>query len=369
MPDRRETLRLLREADLPLLAGVAALFVMGMAMLWRIAPPSEENSYALRQLMWMAAGLAAMAAAWRVDYVTLARLSRLAWGASLLLLVLILLFGRETAGARSWIDFGPFSFQPSEMAKLSALLLGSAYLSDQRRERASFGRNRFLALALIFGLPAALTALQPDLGSALSFVPVFLLFLYLGEADWRWFAAMALLAAMLLPAAWFGLLKDYQKARLMSFLNPGADPKGAGYQVMQAKIAVGAGGWAGRSMDIPTQSQLRFVPAQHTDFIFAVHAESWGLMGVAAAMGAYLLVLFRLLRIAETAKDSLGFFLCSGIFALVLAQAMLGMGMAIGFFPVTGLPLPWMSYGGSALAAFMAAAGLALNVRARRFVN
>jgi rod shape determining protein RodA len=366
MPERSLG-RLLGEFDFALAGAAFCLVGAGLVTLARLSE-AADTPYFLRQIAWTGIGLGILLVAVSVDYLFLARFARVFYAVSLGSLVYLLLFGKVLSGAKRWLALGPMSFQPAEAAKLAAILMASVYLAEREEER-RFTRKKFLTLSVIFGAPSVLTALQPDLGSALSFVPIYAAFLFVAGADWRWFLGLALSLALIAPVAWLLVLKDYQKARVVAFVNPQHDPQGSGYQLLQSKIAVGSGGLAGQERGRMTLSSLRFIPAQHTDFIFAAYAEARGLLGVSAVLAAYGFILFRILRISQMAKDSLGFFVSTGVFALVAFQAVLNMGMVIGFFPITGLPLPWFSYGGSAMAMFMAALGLVLNVKMRRFVN
>ena len=363
----RSLRHLLGEFDFALAGAALCLVAAGIMTLSRLSE-AVGMPYFLRQAMWAGIGIGVLLVTASVDYLFLARFARLLYAAALGSLVYLLFLGEAIAGAKRWIMLGHFSFQPSEAAKLAAIFMAAVYLAE-REEETKFARKKFLSLSAIFGVPSVLTALQPDLGSALSFMPVYAVFLFVAGADWRWFLGLALSLAVLAPAAGVFLLKDYQKARIVAFAYPEHDPQGSGYQLLQSKIAVGSGGLTGQGQGKMTLSSLRFIPAQHTDFIFAAYAETWGLLGVCVALAAYGFILFRILRISQMAKDTLGFFFSIGVFALVAFQAVLNMGMVIGFFPITGLPLPWFSYGGSAMTMFMAALGLVLNVKMRRFVN
>jgi rod shape determining protein RodA len=269
-------------------------------------------------------------------------------------------------GARRWIALGGFNLQPSEFAKIGVALVLAKY----------FGENRGapgwpdLAIAGVLTLiPLGLIAKEPDLGTAMTLVPVFLAVAYLAGMRMRIFGIMALCFVMAAPIAWKFALKDYQKSRISTFLDPSQDAKGAGYQQIQARITVGSGGLTGKGFKQGTQGQLRFLPVAHNDFIFSVLAEEQGFAGVLAALGLYLFVILRVLEAARLAKDRLGSYLVLGVLASFTFQVVYNITMSAGLAPVKGLTLPLMSYGGSSMIATLAGFGLVLNVRMRRFTN
>jgi rod shape determining protein RodA len=215
----------------------------------------------------------------------------------------------------------------------------------------------------------ALGMLQPDLGTALTFVPILLVGVFLAGFRWQYAAAILVLAAVIAPVGYFFVLKDYQRTRLVTFLDPSLDPRGSGYQVIQSKIAVGSGALWGRGVTKGTQTQGRFLPVPHKDFIFSAFAEEHGFVGVIVALGMYFVLLMQIVENGQTAPDRAGTFLCMGIAAVFLFHVLINVGMVVGRMPVTGIPLPLMSYGGSNLVAVFVMLGLVNNVRLRRFVN
>jgi len=220
----------------------------------------------------------------------------------------------------------------------------------------------------LVALPMLLVMKQPDLGTALTYVPILAAGIFLSGLRWRHVTAICLVGALILPVGWH-FLKDYQKDRLYTFMDPARDPRGAGYQVIQSKIAVGHGGMWGRGVTQGTQTQLRFLPVPHTDFIFSSFAEEHGFVGVVVALGLYFLLLMQIVQNAQTAPDRAGMFICMGVCALLLFHLLVNAGMVVGRMPVTGIPLPLMSYGGSNILSVFAMLGLVNNVRLRRFVN
>ena len=237
-----------------------------------------------------------------------------------------------------------------------------------RRSRETLGLGQIAVLGLIVGLPVGLISLQPDHGTALIFAPIFLAAVLIGGVRWRWMVGLLVVAMALTPVAW-QQLKPYQKERILNVVDPSRDPTGTGYQTRQSKIAIGSGGIVGKGPFRGTQSQLNFLPAQHTDFIVAVVAEELGFIGSGALIGAFWLLLFRGIRIAGDAQDRLGTYICLLIVAWFMGQVTINIGMVLGRLPTIGVPLPFVSYGGNALVAAVSGVSLLLNVRARRLVN
>jgi rod shape determining protein RodA len=281
-------------------------------------------------------------------------------------LLYLLFFGERIANIKAWIRIGGFQFQPAELAKVATALL-IAYLFENEDD----GRLRpaaFVKLGAIVGIPFLLVALQPDLGLAATFLPLLGVGLYFGGLPARWWLVMFLIVLILCSSAWF-LLKDYQKQRIGTFLNPEHDLLGSGYQVRQSKIAVGSGGFFGKGFRSGTQSQLRFLPVQHTDFILAVIAEEWGFLGVILVLGLFAALLLRSLTLAMAARDRGGVFLILALAGMIFFSVVINASMMIGLLPTTGIPLPLVSYGGSSVATTFLGIGLILGVEYRRFAN
>jgi rod shape determining protein RodA len=284
------------------------------------------------------------------------------------LLAVVLVIGKSISGGRRWIPLpGGFHFQVSEFVKLVIILLVARYLTELKSDHLE-GRD-LLKLGGLVALPMAMVMKQPDLGTSLTYLPILGIGIFLAGLQWRHAVAVALLALITPLAAWHFALKDYQKARLVSFLDPDTDPKGDGYQVIQSKIAIGSGGMWGRGVTRGTQTQLRFLPVPHTDFVFATFGEEHGFAGVVFVLALYFLLLMQIVQNAQTAPDRSGMYICMGVAALLLFHLLVNVGMVVGRMPVTGIPLPLMSSGGSSTLSIFMMLGLVNNVRFRRFVN
>ena len=314
-----------------------------------------------RQLLWLALGAAAFLAASWFDYRRLAPLAAAVYVAMIVLLVAVHLVGRTALGAQRWLSVGGFPLEPSELSKVALVVVLAALLSRERPLT-----WRMFALILVLAAPPAVLILtQPDLGTAIVFCAVLLGMLFVGGARWGQLASLGLAALVAIPLLPF-LLHGYQRRRLEIFLNPGSDPLGAGYNLMQARIAVGSGGLFGQGWLHGLQGQLGFVPERATDFIFAIYAEQFGLLGGLALLALFGFVLVRILKAAAGSADRFGELLCAGVFLVVFVQVVENVGMNIGALPIAGIPLPLISYGGSATVTTLAALGLVQSVVWRR---
>ena len=282
-------------------------------------------------------------------------------------MILVLLIGHHSGGAKSWLRIGPASIQPSELAKLATVLFLTRYLAGVKRS--SLTLREIATASAITLLPMLLIALERDLGSAAMFCPMLAGLLLVCGVRWRQLLLAAVLGLVVAAGLWSFGMRDYQRARITSFLSPGDDPLGAGYQVRQSIIAVGSGQWLGRGYKQGTQSQLRFLPERHTDFIMAVLAEEWGFAGVVTVLSLYGLFIFSGAQIAARSRDRAGVLLVVGLLATVAFHALYNSAMVVGLLPVTGIPLPFLSYGGSFTLVNFLATGLVLNVDYRRYVN
>lgn len=355
-----------RRLDLVVLASAIALSILGILFVASTTSGGHLSGLAARQALWVGIGIAGMVAATLFDYRTLLKFSLALYLATLVPLVYLLLFGTRIANVRSWIRIGAFQFQPAELAKLATALL-VAYLFENEDD-AKLKAATFVKLAGIVGTPFLLTFLQPDLGLALTFIPIAAVGLFFGGLPWRGWVAIVLVFAVVAGAGWF-FLKDYQKQRIGTFLNPDADVLGAGYQVRQSKIAVGSGGFAGKGFGAGTQSQLRFLPVRHSDFILAVIAEEWGFLGVILVFSLFAALVLRSLTLASVARDRGGVFLILALSGVIVFSVVINASMMIGLLPITGIPLPLVSYGGSSVATTFTGIGLILGVEYRRFAN
>jgi rod shape determining protein RodA len=362
--------RLLPHIDWVLVGVILVLSAIGLAMIYSATydPTTDRGGPQLSRQMWaLVLGLVAFVVCLVVDYRVLADHVALVYGGLLLLLVYALFFGVEVGGARRWIDLGPFNLQPSEFGKISIALVLSAFYADSRR-----GKRRlsdWVVGAAIVAVPFVLIAREPDLGTAVTLLPVCLTIMIFAGLRLKFLAAMAIIGVLLTPVAWTYALEDYQRSRVASFLDPEQDPRGAGYQQIQARITVGSGGLTGKGFLQGTQSQYNFLPVAHNDFIFSVLAEEQGFLGVLFVLGLYLFVILRSLDAARVAKDRVGMFLVAGITAGFTFQVIYNVTMSAGLAPVKGLTLPLLSYGGSSIIATLMGFGLILNVRMRRFTN
>jgi rod shape determining protein RodA len=360
--------RLYFHIDWALVIAVLALCALGVVMIYSTTydPTRGTSRMYVTQLYAIVLGLGAMVVMLTIDYRAFTDKSHLIYGGICLLLLYVLLFGMVQMGARRWIPLRVFNLQPSEFAKMAVALVLAKFFGENR------GEPTWTDLAVAGGLtlvPLGLIAKEPDLGTAVTLLPVFLAIAYLAGMRMRVLGIMFVCLLLAAPVAWRFALKDYQKQRVSTFLDPSQDAKGAGYQQIQARITVGSGGLSGKGFRQGTQGQLRFLPVAHNDFIFSVLAEEQGFAGVLVALGLYLFVILRSLEAARLAKDRLGSYLVLGVLASFTFQVIYNITMSAGLAPVKGLTLPLMSYGGSSMIATLAGFGLILNVRMRRFTN
>lgn len=362
--------RILPHFDWPLFVAVTALTIVGLATIysvtWNIADNTPGAEF-WRQMYAVPVGLVALAVCLMIDYRTLAQRSAFIYIALIVSLIAVLFFGTVVKGSRRWIDLGVGSLQPSEFARIGIALVLAMWYGDGRRSGRSMGD--LLWGGIVIGLPALLILMQPDLGTAVTLVPVYLGVVYLAGLRLKWVWVGLLIVVLLSPAIWTWGLQDYQKGRVITFLDPERDPRGEGWQQIQAKVTVGSGGLFGKGFRQGTQGALRFLPEGHNDFVFAVLAEEHGFFGVILVLGLYLFVILRSLEAAKLAKDRVGAFLVVGIVSWFAFQVVYNITMQAGLAPVKGLTLPLMSYGGSSLVSTLAGFGLILNVRMRRFTN
>ena len=356
-----------RKIDVVLLGVALVLTVIGIMMVFSTTLETARADLWSRQLLFALLGLAGAGILISIDYRILLQYSPWLYGASLAVLVYLPLFGTRIAGAKSWIKLGGgFQIQPSEFAKLTTALLIAWILENDDR---SYLSGKSIALiAAAAGVPVVLVMAQPDLGVALTYFPLAATALFFGGLRARWWIILIVVGALLSGSSWF-LLKDYQKDRIRTFLDPNLAAQGAGYQVRQARIAIGSGGIAGKGWLKGTQSRLGFLPVRHTDFIFAALAEEWGFAGVSGVLGLYGLILARGLAIARDARDRGGAMLVLLLVLNLSVEALVNIAMNVGLLPTTGITLPFVSYGGSSLIACWGMAGLCLSVAYRRFVN
>ncbi|MGE4086440.1 MAG: rod shape-determining protein RodA [Vicinamibacterales bacterium] len=357
--------RLSSHLDWPLLVAVLALTAIGVAMIFSTTGGASREYWT--QIYAIGLGLGAMVVCLSVDYRSLVDKAHWIYLALLVALLGVLLFGAVRGGSRRWLDLGVFNLQPSEFVKAGVALVLAKLLGESRRAELS-NQDLFLATVLTL-VPLVLIARQPDLGTAVTLLPVLGAVVFAAGLSMRYLAIGAVVALVLAPIAWSFALEDYQKSRIVTFLDPEQDPRGAGYQQIQARITVGSGGVLGKGFRQGTQGQLRFLPVAHNDFIFSVLAEEQGFAGVVVALALYLFVIMRSLDAARLSKDRVGTFVVLGVLASFTFQVVYNISMSAGLAPVKGLTLPLMSYGGSSMIATLAGFGLILGVKMRRFTN
>ena len=357
--------RLSTHLDLPLLVAMLALVAIGVAMIYSATGGASREYWT--QIYAIALGLVAMVACLAIDYRSLVDKAHWIYLALLVALLAVLLFGAVRGGSRRWLDLGIFNLQPSEFVKAGVALVLAKLLGESRKAELS-NQDLFLATVLTL-VPLVLISRQPDLGTAVTLLPVLGAVVFVAGLSTRYLVIGSLVAVVLAPIAWTFALEDYQKSRIVTFLDPEQDPRGAGYQQIQARITVGSGGVTGKGYMQGTQGQLRFLPVSHNDFIFSVLAEEQGFAGVVVALALYLFVIMRSLDAARLSKDRVGTFLVLGVLASFTFQVIYNISMSAGLAPVKGLTLPLMSYGGSSMIATLAGFGLILGVKMRRFTN
>jgi rod shape determining protein RodA len=403
--------RMLKLSDLLLWIATGALILIGFLAIFsstysmQLRIGSDPFFYIKRQLLSLLIGGAGLALFAYIDYKQLKRISFLFYGLMLVLLVLILFVGGGRESAQRWFQIGVFSFQPSELSKIVIVLCLAAFLSARQKMR---GLGDGLLLLAMVGVPFFLIFKQPDLGTALVFVFIMMgmlassefspklllvmvtpmisillrpffyvwigylvllaIFLFMSKSslwDWILILGVNIAVGVALPYIW-GMLKGYQKQRILSFLDPSSDPQGAGYHGLQSLIAVGSGGIFGKGFLRGTQTQLQFIPEQHSDFVFAAVGEEFGFLGAAVVLSLFALFIWRALAIAREANDPFGYLLASGIVSMTAFHVFANIGMTLGLLPVVGMPLPFMSFGGSSLIMNMMAVGMLQSIAMRR---
>lgn len=359
-------LRLVKNIDWILIGLVIINTLIGVLMIYS-ASHYLPGHFFLRQLIFLAAGLLAMFIFLVVDYRYLVDFSVYFYILLLVILAGNLVFGKLIAGTKSWIKLPFFQIQPSEFMKIVLILFLARVFAEHRA--AFIPQKKGVLTSLIVAVPFGLVALQPDLGTALSYLLILLGAFIFAGLDRKTIVILLILAVSMGLFAWQFGLKGYQKQRLTTVVFPEKDPLGAGYQIIQSKIAIGSGGLRGKGFKKGSQSQLRFLPARHTDFIISVIGEEFGFLGILGVLLTYFLLISRIYKSVEMTRDRSGAYLIFMAAVLLSAQFFVNIFMTIGLFPVTGIPLPFLSYGGSSLLSSMLAVSLVLNVRMRQFVN
>jgi len=361
-----------RHLDLTLLLATVGTAAIGVLMVYSSTRQKQETAgldpafYLKRQLVYLALGLVAMAIVALVDYRRIRDFTPILYGGAVLALLLVISpIGTSRRGTQAWFQIGSFQFQPSEVSKVVLIVALAAVLAAARGNLDTTGLLTALGVA---GVPMLLIYLQPDLGTNMVFAAVVIAVLLVAGARPRHIAVLTLLGITgIALVVQLGMLQDYQRDRLTAFLDPQSDSQRSSYNLRQSQIAIAAGGLSGRGLFQGTQTNLSFVPEQHTDFIFTAVGEELGLVGGVALLGFFGVMMWRIWRAAVLARDQFGRLVCVGVLAMLVFQIFENVGMTMGITPITGIPLPFMSYGGSAMIACFVAVGLALNVHMRRF--
>lgn len=358
--------RILRGLDWWLLGAVALLMASGLILI-----DSATHSFAVstgrawhveRQAMFMLVALLLAAFSLKFDYRVLKNYAHHLYIFNIVLLIAVMVAGVTMLGAQRWIQIGPISFQPSEFSKVFLIICLAAFM-EKRIEWLETFKDYLPVFGYIF-IPFVLVMKQPDLGTSLTFIAILLGMIFVSGFRYNWFAKLGVLFVALLPAFWM-ILKDYQKNRIRVFLDPELDPFGSGYHVIQSKIAIGSGGFLGKGWLAGTQSQLNFLPENHTDFIFAVVGEEFGFIGCLFILTLYMIIIWRAITIALNAEDDFGTLLAVGVASMFMFHIVVNVGMTAGIMPVTGVPLPFLSYGVSSLTTNVVLVALLENIKIR----
>jgi len=358
--------RSLRDVDLPLLAVTLGISALGVLQIYSATLGTHWQDAWWKQIVWVASGVVMMWITALIDYHTLLGRVIYLYAGVVTLLVVTAVIGNKVFGSTRWIKVAGFTLQTSEFVKIVLVLLVAKYLADLRTESLTW--QDLAKLAAFVGLPMILVMKEPDLGTSLTYIPILICGVLMSGLRWKYLLVLSGILVLTLPIGYY-LLKPYQKQRLVSFINPDRDPKGTGFQVIQSKIAVGNGGMWGRGAKESSQTHLGFLPVPQTDFIFSSFAEEHGFVGIIVALVLYFLLIMQVVQNAQTATDKAGLYICMGVAALLLFHVLVNVGMVVGRMPVTGIPLPLMSSGGSNTWSIFLMLGLVNSVRLRRFVN
>lgn len=342
------------------------LLAIGLTALLSATQNSDYEEFK-KQIMWIAISVPVTIAIIFIDYELLAKISPFIYGITIILLIAVL-FTEPINGATSWFNIGPFSFQPAEFAKITVIMfLSTIMVRVQQRSKDEI--NRFLKLTMILGtvaIPTILIILQPDYGTAVAFLVALIFMLYVAGIDKKYIIVSALIAVILIPVAYFFILPEHAKARIDVYLNPNLDSRGEGYNIIQSKLAIGAGKLFGMGLFKGNQTQLGYLYPKTTDFIFAVIGEEMGFVVAGGIIVLYVILLTKAMQIAKTAKDDLGSYLASGITGILFFHMLENIGMTMGLLPITGIPLPFVSYGGSSMLTNLILIAILINISARR---
>ena len=358
--------RLLTHFDWPLLILVLIISFIGVFNLYSATFGEVESHLYAKQILWIGIGLALAIFITVFDYRFYRDFAYIFYGISLILLMGVFIYHAIHPEVFRWIKIGPFFLQPAELAKI-AIILALAKYFDRFPKKDGYRLRELILPFIILLVPSLMVAKQPDLGTAISLLLIGFSIVLFVKIKWKSLAIMIIGVISILPFLW-NFLMPYQKQRVHTFFRPELDPLGAGYHIIQSKIAIGSGGILGKGFLKGTQCKLHFIPAQHTDFVFSVWAEEWGLAGGLILLALYLFLIAWGANISIRSKDRFGAIVAFGFVSMVFWHVMINIGMALGMMPVVGMPLPFMSYGGSAIISMMAGVGFLLNISMRRYV-
>ena len=360
--------RIFQNFDWTLMVLVLSICAIGILNIYSAGFTASERQFPfyLKQIQWIALGLIIMMVIFFIDYRLIMKGAYVIYGISVALLALVYIYGYTMHGSQRWLAFGGFVFQPSEVMKLTIIIALARYFDDHKSNEPYKLKELFVPFLIVIA-PFLLILKQPDLGTALIIMIIFVSIIFFVGVNWKSFLIALAGGLILIPIGWL-FLKDYQKERLITFFNPENDPLGAGYHIIQSMIAVGSGGFFGKGFLNGSQTQLKFLPEQQTDFVFSVFAEEWGFIGGMVLIIMFISLILWGLKIALHARDLVGTIIAFGITALISWEIFINIGMVLGLLPVVGIPLPFLSYGGSAMVSLMAAMGLLMNINVRKFI-
>ena len=352
-----------KKLDIPFLSLALTLVLIGVINFYSI---TQLSPVFWRQILWLVIGIFLFIFLSLINYKVICKLSWLIYSANITALVLLLFFGQTLQGAKRWFDLGWFSFQPAETMQLSLVCLLS-YLFSKKSVDFIYGFKQILPAFLLTVLPMALIIFQPDLGTALLIGIQSCTLVCFLKITRNVFISIIGLILIIAPSMWFFVLKDYQKNRILTFVSASQDPYGAGYNSIQSKIAIGSGRMLGKGFSQGTQAQLEFLPERHTDFVFSVLSEEHGFIGSIVTLALFLFLIIKILKIALQSRNKEGVYLCLGAVSIIFWKTFVNIGMAVGLLPVVGVPLPFLSYGGSSMISAFCALGLISSVLNRRY--
>jgi rod shape determining protein RodA len=360
--------RLIQNFDWTLMIVTLLLAVFGLITLFSAAKAGFDitQAFFFKQVMWYGVGYLIMIASFFISYKRFDQYAYLAYGMCLFLLVAVLLVGKLVAGSKRWLVLGPISFQPSEFAKIAVILVLARYYSRTASIKGMRIRDLFIPM-LLTALPFVLIVKQPDLGTGMMILLIAASLTLFVKIEKYTMIAIAAFGTVIVPLVWM-MLKGYQKQRILTFLEPDRDPLGAGYHIIQSKIAIGSGMLTGKGFLKGTQNALSFLPEHQTDFIFSVLAEDWGFIGSVFLLMIFMFLIFWSLNIAHGCRNAFGTLMAIGITALIGWEVFINIGMVMGLMPVVGIPLPFVSYGGSAILCILLCIGILMNISMRKYL-